>query len=243
MPDVQSWNDDLGEGEDNDASSIGDDNGEDDGFGGGGSADYEKDGNLRCGYHLVAFELAEISPTPPIEPPMPAPIPDQPFSSSSVATDPHFSSPPLSPAVADQLATPPTTPEKGVSKKRESLRIEANTTPTRVGKLLYKASLTVTTPSKQLASATLAHVYAKSGSDREALLLLAKDYIAFVAGETQMKNVDEKTAVMNLKRFVHVASYLPLKPSPDIGLQGLNKSEVLTLLFVRDPSYNLKVMS
>lgn len=64
---------------------------------------------------------------------------------------------------------------------------------------------------------------------------LLKDYQEFVAGEEDMQNINEKTALMWLKRFLHVASYLPMEP-PSESLVGKNKA-IMSLLFAKDGEY------
>ena len=71
------------------------------------------------------------------------------------------------------------------------------------------------------------------------MLTLSKEYAAFVAEEDDMQDVDAKTSLMYVKRFVHVASYLPLAPPIDSSgcLLGMKHKAMMSLLFARDGKY------
>jgi hypothetical protein len=63
-------------------------------------------------------------------------------------------------------------------------------------------------------------------------------YQDFVAGEEDMQHIDERTSLMYVKRFVHVASYLPMEPPSESSesLRGKNEAMML-LLFAKDGTY------
>jgi hypothetical protein len=141
---------------------------------------------------------------------------------------------PSSPSISRQLATPPSTPEKKRPPKEEGRRATKTTvTPTRVGKILRQAGLSV--PSKETPE-TLAHALARAGEDNEAMLLLENDYAAFVAQQDDMQQVDAKAARAHFKRCLRVASYLPLGPPSDTTWSS-NHEELMALLFSRGSEY------
>lgn len=126
-----------------------------------------------------------------------------------------------------QLATPPPSP----SKKRKAATDIAPTSTT-MGKLLRKIGVGVALTG---VPRTFANTFANAGTDREALDHLVRDYIDFIKRDESIQDIDYKTAVRNMKRFIHVASYIPLEiPLPsDVPL--LN--DLMEVLFSKRQRY------
>jgi hypothetical protein len=72
-------------------------------------------------------------------------------------------------------------------------------------------------------------------SQEDVVDVLVGEYVDFVSQHQEIKAVDRKKGVQNMRRCIHVASYIPLSPPPATLI--VNKQEMMALLFARDLKY------
>lgn len=131
------------------------------------------------------------------------------------------------------LITPPATPPK--MNKAANRKTSSQSTPNRVGKILRKfynkATLTVSPKRKML---SIIFAQEEADADERLMDVLMKKYIEFVTRHPEIKKIDDKSANQNMGCCIHVASYIPLSPSPTAPI--INQ-EMMALLFARDLKY------
>jgi len=134
------------------------------------------------------------------------------------------------PTPTTQLATPPITPPKSTQKSPRTKK-SAKSTPTRVGKLIHRFKELGFSPDEVTLLGD-AMVIAE-GVNIDSLATAYKD---FVAGDPNIKDVNDKLAKKHVGRMLHAANYIVL--STPVGLAfATQQHELLSLLFARTPEY------
>jgi hypothetical protein len=204
--------------------------------------------NIRISGIVRCLPPSDIRTDLPSNDPLPDDDHPQGSRSSSVATIP--STPKPQPAIAfptsgvalgsssspsggfNHFPTPPSTP---VARRVDRA---AQSTPTTIGRILHESGLTV---APALVSRTLADAMVTGTPDDvdsdSTLDTLTMDYMAFISTQDNV-NVNVPAAVKQLKRCIHVASYLPLDTPASSTSEGC-VAETITLLFARSLAYDL----
>jgi hypothetical protein len=135
-------------------------------------------------------------------------------------------------ASTSHLIIPPSTLFKNMSLKGLALHATA-TTPTRVGRLLQEAGVARVTFAQ--IPATLADAIVPPTLDRNpTLATLTNNSMAFISTQDGI-NINTTAVMKQVKHCLHVATYLPLKPSSSSSPD--NVAEMMTLLFGNSLAY------